>query len=291
MNDIKVSQTVCPLCRQSRTVRLATRIRENRCWHVAQCCSCKLVFTDPQPTRDDIQAFYQGDYHAELRQPGASEKTFGGKFDQYCEWLLRYLNAGKSLDIGCATGLFVRKLKDRGFQAEGYEANALSAEWGSLHYGVAIQAGVFDPSTAPSKGYDLITMCDVLEHTEAPMSYLRDIRKLLNPGGHVMITFPDIWSIDSLYYRALSKVFRREWMWRTCSVPLHTWEFTPQTASYLFERTGFGIKAYGRRHDRSDDARGRLDLVSLLDLPPRALRFPALGDRFGQQMQFLLQPC
>lgn len=236
--------SVCPLCAQMTTFRLAVRTLKDRQWHVAECRSCELVFTDPQPNEDDIRTFYDGDYHSELRQPGASEKAFGEKFDGYCEWLLRYANPGRSVDIGCATGLFVKKLQDRGFQAEGYEANALNAEWGRSHYGATIHIGLLNPRALQAGSYDLITLCDVLEHTVNPLEYLRGVRELLHPGGHAMVTFPHIWSIESLYYRSLSKLFGRDWLWETCRVPTHTWEFTPQTARRVFEQAGFRIAAY-----------------------------------------------
>lgn len=282
--------SACPLCGLGSTVRLAVRKLNDRPWHVAECPSCKLVFTDPQPNEEDIRGFYHGDYHSQLRRPGASEKAFGKKFDSYCEWLLRYVNPGKSLDIGCATGLLVKKLRDRGFQAQGYEANELNAEWGRAHYGVTIDVGVLDPGTLPPRTYDLISLCDVLEHTLNPLEYLRALRAALRPGGHVMITFPHIWSAESLYYRALSKIFRRDWLWQTCNVPAHTWEFTPRTASRIFEQAGFRIVAYRRRQDVESDPIDWRRPINLIHIPPQLLRIPPLGNRFGLQMHFLLQP-
>lgn len=281
--------SACPLCGRMTAVRFAVRSVKDRRWHVARCRSCKLVFTDPQPNDADIESFYEGDYHSELRQSGASEKVFGRKFDGYCEWLLGYVNPGRSLDVGCATGLFVKKLQDRGFQAEGYEANVLSAKWGSSHYGVTIHVGFFNPSASQTGSYDLITLCDVLEHTVNPLEYLRVVRESLRPGGHVMVTFPHIWSAESLYYRGLSKLLRRDWVWQSCHVPYHTWEFTPQTARRVFEKAGFRVVAFRRRQDMNKEAIDLKNPVDLIRIPPRILWFRPLGNVFGLQMHFLLQ--
>jgi SAM-dependent methyltransferase len=285
-----ITPPVCPLCAEMKTVRLGFRTVEGRQWRVAECRSCKLVFTDPQPSETDIRSFYQGDYHSELRQPGRTEAVFGEKFDDYCEWLLRYCEIGRSLDIGCSTGLLVKKLQDRGFQAEGYEANALSAEWGRSHYGVMIHVGVFNPHAVQPRSYDLITLCDVLEHTVNPLEYLRAVRESLRPSGHIMVTFPHIWCIESLYYRAISKLFNRGSLWQTCNVPYHTWEFTPQTARHVFEQAGFGIVAFRRRRDPGIEPIDWRRPVSLIHVPPRILEFHPLGNRFGSQMHFLLKP-
>lgn len=280
---------MCPLCGRMTTVRFAVRTLKDRQWHVAKCYSCKLIFTDPQPNEADIQSFYGEDYHFDLRQPGASEKAFGRKFDGYCEWLLGFVKPGESLDVGCATGLFVKKLQDRGFYAAGYEANPLSAAWGSSHYGVTIHVGFFNPRASQPGSYDLITLCDVLEHTINPLEYLCAVREVLRPNGHVMVTLPHIWAAESLYYRTLSKLLRREWIWRSCQVPYHTWEFTPQTARIVFERAGFRIAAFRRKLGADLGPIDLRDPVSLIDIPPRILRFPLLGDRFGRQMHFLLE--
>jgi 2-polyprenyl-3-methyl-5-hydroxy-6-metoxy-1,4-benzoquinol methylase len=281
--------STCPLCAEPAIVRLAVKPLKGRLWYVAKCRSCKLVFTDPQPNESDISSFYEGDYHSALREPGANEKVFGEKFESYCDWLLRYVEPGRSLDIGCATGLFVKYLQDRGFQAEGYEANELSAEWARSQYGVTVHVGILDPRSLPPKSYDLISLCDVLEHTLNPLEYLKDLRGPLRPGGHVMVTFPHVWAAESLYYRAISKLVRRDWIWGTCKVPTHTWEFTPETAQRVFEQAGFRIVAFRRRQDRSTEPVRMRSLVDLIHIPPRLLQLRPFGDRFGIQMHFLLQ--
>jgi 2-polyprenyl-3-methyl-5-hydroxy-6-metoxy-1,4-benzoquinol methylase len=290
MSAIPLPSSSCPLCARMTTVRFAIRTEKDRQWNVARCRSCKLVFSDPQPSESDIRSFYAGDYHSDLRQLGASEKAFGQKFDSYCEWLLGYVKPGRSLDIGCGTGLFVKKLRDRGFQAEGHEANALSAEWGRSHYGMTIRVGILDPHTLQPGRYDLITLCDVLEHTGNPLEYLCVLRKLLHPSSYVMVTFPHIWSIESLYYRALSKLLRRNWVWQTCNIPYHTWEFTPHTARRVFEQAGFRIVAFRRRQDMQKEPIDWQDLVTLIRIPTRILWFRPLGNRLGSQMHFLLRP-
>jgi len=273
--------------------RIAVRTRDNQDWFLAHCAQCGFYYTDPPPALADIRGFYGGDYHSELRQPGASEKIFGAKFKNYVDWLAQKLTPGRSLDVGCATGLFVKLLQEAGFEAEGYEANALSAAWGREYFEVPIFDGIFDPASSKPSHYDLISLCDVLEHTLDPMQYLASLRPLLRPSGHVFITFPDIESWESRYFRSLSIVLRRSWLWRSCNVPYHTWEFTPDTARTVFRKAGFRLVAFRRCQDSllSEDAgSGRGSLVRfLVDLPPRLLSLPVLNGAFGTQMHFLLR--
>ena len=106
----------------SRTV--CERPRLGRQWYLSECRACRLNFTAPIPSQDDIAAFYQGDYHSDLRITAGTEKAFDSKYQRYADALGRHLPVGRVVDVGCSTGLLVRKLCDRGYDAEGIELNA-----------------------------------------------------------------------------------------------------------------------------------------------------------------------
>ena len=50
-------------------------------------------------------------------------------------------------------------------------------------------------------GYDLVLAIEVLEHLENPWHFLREVRKLLTPGGILILTTPNVDStLDRLIY-------------------------------------------------------------------------------------------
>jgi hypothetical protein len=65
----------------------------------------------------------------------------------------------------------------------------------------------------------------------------------------MLITFPDIDSLESRYLRFLSRILRRDWIWSCCHIPLHVWEFTPATAHTMFLKAGFEVVGYRRSQD------------------------------------------
>lgn len=280
------ARPVCPLCGQDRLKHLYERQYQSRTWRLARCLDCGLHFTDPQPTRDDINAFYAGDYHSELRADGAAEKISGQKYERYTRMIRRFAPSGRTLDVGCATGLFPHMLRNLGYEAEGLELNRESREFGSARYGLPIHGGTLEDIAAlnPAR-YDLITMTDVLEDTQHPPSSLQLVNRLLKKSAHAMITFPDILSVESRYYRLLSRLTGRDWVWRTCRIPHHTWEFTKASAVECFEQAGFKVVAFRRSADL-DRFRGGL---ALLSLPVRPLALPPIAAYIGSQMEFLLQ--
>lgn len=52
--------------------------------------------------------------------------------------------------------------------------------------------GDIDESLAQLKSYDLILLLDVLEHLPDPTNTLQKLSKLLMPGGHVIVSVPNI---------------------------------------------------------------------------------------------------
>ncbi len=277
----------CPACGSDSPRRLHEREFLNRRWTLAHCASCGQHFTSPTPTEADLRAFYAGDYHGELRTEGGSEAAFGEKYRRYADTLARHLQSGRVVDVGCSTGLLVRLLCDRGYQAEGVELNQQSAAWGSAQYGVRIHTQTLDNCGFAQESLDAVLLTDVLEHTRHPMEFLRSVARFLAPNGLVMVTFPDIRSLESLYQRALAKLTGRNWLWRSCHIPLHVWEFTPRTAESCFSAAGFRVVEF--RRSQPPFERASSGLVRLAELPIRLLSWATFGRWQGTQMEFVIQ--
>jgi SAM-dependent methyltransferase len=288
--EIRVAEAppVCPFCGDQRISRLYQRVEQGKIWRLAKCHQCDLHFTDPQPSAEDIKTFYTNDrYHSELRESGATEREFSNKYRRYLDWIRFFSPSGRTLDIGCATGLLVHLLDTAGYQAEGLEFNSRSAEWGIERYGIPIHIGTLEQfAGSGAAAYDVITVTDVIEHTERPLEALALVNRLLTPGGHAMVTFPDIRSVKSNYFRFVAWLTGRDWMWATCNVPFHTWEFTKGIAAECFRRSGFSIVGFRRTeiYDAPDAFVSRA-----IHFPARVLTVPFLGRRFGSQMEFMLK--
>jgi hypothetical protein len=116
---------------------------------------------------------------------------------------------------------------------------------------------------------------------------IASVGRLLVPGGLALVTFPDIESIESRYFRLIAKIARRPWFWRSCNVPLHTWEFTKETARACFEGAGFRIIDFRRGQATDLDDLG--GMAKLIALPTTVLGWGPVAARFGTQMEFLLR--
>lgn len=92
------------------------------------------------------------------------------------------------LDIGCGDGVLFPFLSEFG-HVEGIEPDpqvvSPDSPWRDL-----IQIRRFDDSFAPGRQYDLILMLDVLEHLEDAPGAVHLAARLLQEGGHLLITVP-----------------------------------------------------------------------------------------------------
>jgi len=277
----------CPNCGSSSTVRIFRR-DTTREWYLARCNDCKQHYTDPQPTLDDIVSFYGDGYHEELLTVELTRAAFGPKFESYINWIAPHLRAGgRTLDIGCSTGLFPSLLKERGFSAEGLELNSTTAKFAREQFGIPVTSQPFETAEYTPASFSLVSMTDVLEHSLSPIITLERVHGILENGGHALITFPDISSVESQYFHTVARLTHRDWLWQNCHIPLHTWEFTRPTAEALFRRTGFRVAAFRRSHVVLEEKRS--GLLSMLYLPSRVLTLPPLSRLMGTQLEFLIQ--
>jgi 2-polyprenyl-3-methyl-5-hydroxy-6-metoxy-1,4-benzoquinol methylase len=275
----------CPLCKATTIEHLHDRSFQDFAWKLGHCRSCDLYFTDPKPTPEQMHRFYSGDFHAQLREPGASERAFGDRFRSYIDWIRDFVPSGRSLDVGCATGLLPAMLKEKGYQAEGIEFNPETARWGAENYGIPIRIGSLELLEGQKGCYDLITLTEVVEHTPEPVEFLQTVNRLLKDGGYALVTFPDITAPKSRYYQWMSKLTGRDWVFVTCHIPLHTWEFSHDTASATFAKAGFKIVGF-RRREVDGELSGK---HAVLTWPVKPFNIPALSKRFGTQMEFMIQ--
>eukprot|EP01031_Cornospumella_fuschlensis_P020144 gene20144-biopygen16952 len=98
---------------------------------------------------------------------------------------LPYPRGGRFLEIGCGAGNFLRQAAARGFDITGLEYSPYAAERArkTLEGRGRILHGEIGVLAAERDAYDVVVLCDVIEHVRHPADFLRDLHRLLKPGG------------------------------------------------------------------------------------------------------------
>ncbi|MEM9250780.1 MAG: class I SAM-dependent methyltransferase [Planctomycetota bacterium] len=110
--------------------------------------------------------------------------------------------SGKILDFGCGSGDLIAQLRQRGIDARGIEFAPQAKAAAEARFGQDIGACVTEAKDLPTSfedaSFDAVFLIEVIEHLldEDLGPTLGEIRRLLRPGGRVMITTPNREPID-----------------------------------------------------------------------------------------------
>ena len=147
------------------------------------------------------------------------------------------VSARSVLDIGCARGNFGASVKKKlGCRVVGIEMNAYEAEYARKNLDEFIAGDIL--SAEISETFDCITCLDVIEHFASPDLLLQKIRRLLNDGGHLLLSVPNVghWSI-------IEDLIEGRWDYVPIGILTvsHLRFFTEKTIRSLLEEAGFSI--------------------------------------------------
>lgn len=105
----------------------------------------------------------------------------------------------KILDIGCGTGHLAGELMNRGYDAWGVDFSAGMVQYAREHYNPErFSAGDIENIKFPDSTFDGVMCLGVVEYLDSDEPALREMWRVLKPGGYAVITTPN--SMCPFYY-------------------------------------------------------------------------------------------
>jgi len=145
------------------------------------------------------------------------------------------------LDIGCGEGTLATHVRGLFAEVHGIDISEEAVQL-AINNGVrALRANLnVDPIPFPENHFDVVTALDVIEHVFDPIRLIREIHRVLTPGGYTVISTPNIRKIQ----RVLTLVRGR--FPRTSYDPVgydggHLHYFTSQDMRALLEQERFKV--------------------------------------------------
>lgn len=205
---------------------------------LVQCDSCGTCYTNPRPDPASIGQFYPDSYspHHKLVRPRGPRRWNPFRFlkpPRVEKRPVPWHGQGRLLDFGCGSGAYLAEMKWHGWQVTGLDVSAKMVERVREELGLTAYAGSLPHLELEPESFDVITMWHALEHVHEPLPVLREARRLLAPGGKIVISVPNI---DSLSYRWLGK------HWFGLELPRHLTHFTPMSLPLILQRAGFATE-------------------------------------------------
>lgn len=112
-------------------------------------------------------------------------------FTRYINLLKLNKISAKILDIGSSSGTNLRMLKELGFQDyQGFDNNYLSKKFCEKKQLGKVTIGDICENNFADNSFDLILATDVIEHIENDEKAISEIKRILKPSAHAIITVP-----------------------------------------------------------------------------------------------------
>jgi 2-polyprenyl-3-methyl-5-hydroxy-6-metoxy-1,4-benzoquinol methylase len=147
------------------------------------------------------------------------------------------------LDVGCSTGALMLSARREGIDVTGVEP-AVRAAGAAQAAGLTVYAGTLAEAALPSLTFHAATLIEVIEHLTKPGEVLREIRRILVPGGVLVIGTGNAasWTVRLMGGG-----------WDYFQVGRHGGHisfFTPESLRRLAVRCGFQVERIETRHVR-----------------------------------------
>lgn len=177
---------------------------------------------------------------------GSEQRSFRrgkGFLDRISKLLGKSPKQIRLLDIGCSSGAFLNTAVNLEFNAEGIEP-APKAAAAAKASGLNVHQGFLEEAKYADGRFDAVTLLEVIEHLSQPLELLKEVHRILRPGGVLLIGTgnADSWSMSVMGSR-----------WEYLSISKHGGHisfFSPKSIGSLAQRSGFSVMEVHTRRVR-----------------------------------------
>ncbi|MFZ6665205.1 class I SAM-dependent methyltransferase [Peijinzhouia sedimentorum] len=243
----------CPYC-GSKESKEAKPFLEK--YKVAHCDTCNSLYVNPCPNVDALSDYYNNGkcniMLEDIVKKRQSRPSVSFILDNRIEAIKRIITSNNSLErfrileIGCASGIFLKKLKENllstfpsiNFEFFGIDIdqNAISNPAGNDLNLTCSSVEEFVSSS--NQKFDLILHFELIEHLSDPFSFMVEVKKLLVKGGSMLFTTPNMEGLEMVasdydQYRLLAHgIFP----------PMHLNAFSTLNITNFLIRAGFKVR-------------------------------------------------
>lgn len=250
--SIQTIERSCPLCETVNSQVPAHRYSDPF-WRLKQCPQCDFVYIENAPRYEHMSSdlAWEKTFQVEEQRRKA---TRGHEYtlSKNTRWrmallprkkfpalLRQHARPGNVIDIGCGNGAQMLGL-ERAFVPHGIEVSAELSQQAQQVFqslgGFVVHAPSLEGlQQCASDYFSAATLRSYLEHEMYPQPVLKEIFRILQPGGVALIKVPNYGSLNR-------RIMGRDW----CGFrfPDHLNYFTPATLKAMALRVGFIVK-YG----------------------------------------------
>jgi dolichol-phosphate mannosyltransferase len=182
----------CPSCGRTQHFFYTTKNGHD----LYRCSVCKMFGLHPLP--EEVEKKVYNDHYFTSGEHGFGYVNYDHDKEPMRPVFKNYLTKietklgkkGKLLDVGAATGFFMKIAQDSGWHTTGVEISPFAARV-AHEKGLKVHHGTLTTISIEEESFDVVTMWDVLEHLTDPENDIVKVHVALRPGGLLLINTPD----------------------------------------------------------------------------------------------------
>lgn len=238
-----------------------------------RCSGCGQLLSSASAARyaETMEQFNAADFNAPLgRELARRQSVARQRLSRITALLGKAAADTRVLDVGCSRGQFVAAAIAAGYRAEGVEPAPRIAE-AARAAGLPVVTGLLEDQHYPDGHFDVLTLFEVIEHLREPLPLLTECRRVLKPGGILLVSTANAESWTAAAMGARWDYFDME------KDGGHISFYNPRSMAKIAAAAGFEVArldtARVKFHDKGDTPRGLYVLgkivAELLNLPAR----------------------
>jgi 2-polyprenyl-3-methyl-5-hydroxy-6-metoxy-1,4-benzoquinol methylase len=237
----------CPICDRPPTKYLGRRGGSAHREHLGveteiwRCGRCGLTFPNPMPVPvggPDQHYAVSPDSYFEHHDTPNKMKNAAGLLTQ-AEALVG--RKGTLLDIGAGRGELLQTGVKLGWRVVGIEPSTTFAAHAAQLSGAEVRREPVEQCGFASSSFDVVILGAVLEHLYNPDETIREISRILRPGGALFVDVPNERGLYFVLGNLYQKLRGRDWVVNLAPTfsPFHVFGFSPKSLRALLAKHGF----------------------------------------------------
>jgi len=206
------------------------------------CRACRALFLFPPPSREQLDRYYVA--HAERTCSSQCWEREAQDYRHYeAIWgaaladIERLSGRGPLLDVGCGGGQFLAFARSRGWdELMGIEVSPPAAARARERSGAIVHECDFASAGLEPERFAGVAMWNVIEHAPRPRDFVREVARLLRPGGACVADCPNRFGVT------LRAIGPRAYV---VMPPEHVTYFSHTALRMLLEAEGLRVRRLG----------------------------------------------
>ncbi|TPQ28506.1 class I SAM-dependent methyltransferase [Methylomonas sp. HW2-6] len=244
MNTVPQQAHVCPICaaEQSRPIPFrdpdsGLRVLKTAGYHWRLCGTCGNAFPTQTVSLAELQQYWDRNRVIDDTPAAEAEAVWQGRWQASQVWAQRtydfvapFLRPDMQhfLDVACGLGATVALFRDKGWQAEGVDADPNTRQFHEKA-GVSVTIGQVE-NLQPGAAFDVVSIAHAIYFVSRPRQFVQQVAAMLKPDGLFVVIVSDLLSSFS----------------DSCPGYAHTWYPSADALVYLLEQEGFVVIARRR---------------------------------------------